>query len=135
MQAYELDSPERLRAHLARERQLYQPQPDGQGALRWQALDDPSQPFVVPVEPPVFSAKAFFFAEREALFRYENGQFIPLLPEVQPQVLFGLAACDLTAVAYQAASSPPIRTIRRAAPRPCWSASIARRAASTASAP
>lgn len=101
MQAYELDSPERLRAHLARERQLYQPQPDGQGALRWQVLDDPSQPFVVPVEPPVFSAKAFFFAEREALFRYESGRFIALQPQVRPQVLFGLAACDLTAVAYQ----------------------------------
>ncbi len=101
MQAYELDSPERLRAHLARERQLYQPQPDGQGALRWQALDDPSQPFVVPVEPPVFSAKAFFFAEREALFRYESDRFIALQPQVRPQVLFGLAACDLTAVAYQ----------------------------------
>lgn len=101
MQAYELDSPERLRAPLARERQLYQPQPDGQGALRWQVLDDPSQPFVVPVEPPVFSAKAFFFAEREALFRYESGRFIALQPQVRPQVLFGLAACDLTAVAYQ----------------------------------
>ncbi|MCF7201317.1 4Fe-4S dicluster domain-containing protein [Pseudomonas oligotrophica] len=101
MQAYELDSPERLRNHLARERLLYQPQADGQGALRWQRLDDPAQPFVVPAEPPVFSAKAFFFAEREALFRYENGRFIALVPEARPQVLFGLAACDLTAVAYQ----------------------------------
>lgn len=101
MQAYELDSPERLRNHLAGERQLYQPQPDGQGTLRWQALADPSQPFVVPAEPPVFSAKAFFFAEREALFRYESGRFIALQPQVRPQVLFGLAACDLTAVAYQ----------------------------------
>lgn len=102
MQAYELDSPERLRAHLARERLLYQPLPDAQGALRWQALapGDP-RPFAAPGEPPPFSAKAFFFAEREALFRYENGQFIPLLPEVHPQVLFGLQACDLTALAYQ----------------------------------
>lgn len=101
MQAHELDSPERLRNHLARARQLYQPQPDGQGALRWQPLADPAQPFAVPAEPPLFSAKAFFFAEREAQFRYENGQFIPLLPQVRPQVLFGLAACDLTALAYQ----------------------------------
>ncbi len=101
MQAHELDSPERLRNHLARARQLYQPQPDGQGALRWQPLADPAQPVAVPTEPPLFSAKAFFFAEREAQFRYENGQFIPLLPQVRPQVLFGLAACDLTALAYQ----------------------------------
>ncbi|MCW3149375.1 4Fe-4S dicluster domain-containing protein [Stutzerimonas stutzeri] len=102
MQAYELDSPEHLRAHLAEGRLLYQPLPDAQGALHWQALGrDEAPPFVAPREPPAFSAKAFFFAEREALFRYERGQFIPLLPEVRPQVLFGLQACDLTAVAYQ----------------------------------
>src|SRR5690606_30682684 len=102
MQAYEVGSRERLRAQLHRARRLYQPLPHAQGALRWQALapGDP-RPCAAPGEPPPCSAKAFFFAEREALFRYENGQFIPLLPEVHPQVLFGLQACDLTALAYQ----------------------------------
>lgn len=118
MRAYELDRPERLRAHLAQGRLLYQPLPDSQGTLRWQAVaTDAAAPFVAPAEPPVFSAKAFFFAEREALFRYEHGQFIPLLPEARPQVLFGLAACDLTAVAYQDRffASDPHYQARRAA--------------------
>ncbi|WP_395764306.1 4Fe-4S dicluster domain-containing protein [Stutzerimonas balearica] len=102
MQALELESPELLRAHLGEGRQLYQPLPDSRGAMRWQRLEAGSAlPFAAPEEPPQFAAKAFFFAEREALFRYEHGRFIALLPEPQPQVLFGLSACDLTAIAYQ----------------------------------
>src|SRR5690606_40178606 len=49
----------------------------------------------------LFSAKSFFFAERELLFRFDGGQFYSALPEAVPQVLFGVHACDLVAVAYQ----------------------------------
>ena len=68
-------------------------------------------------EPPPFSAKSFFFAERELLFRFDGGQFYSALPQVVPQVLFGLHACDLTAVAYQDrffAADPHYQARRRA---------------------
>ncbi|MEX6503696.1 4Fe-4S dicluster domain-containing protein [Pseudomonas zhanjiangensis] len=102
MQAYSLDRPERLRAHLARERQLYQVQPDGQGGRHWQLTSAGSLcDFQADAEPPPFSAKSFFFAERELLFRFDGGHFYSALPDVAAQVLFGLHACDLVAVAYQ----------------------------------
>ena len=102
MHAYSLDRPERLRAHLARDRQLYQVQPDGQGGQHWQLTSAKSlSDFQASAEPPPFSAKSFFFAERELLFRFAGGRFYSAMPEVAPQVLFGLHACDLVAVAYQ----------------------------------
>lgn len=102
MQAYSLDRPERLRAHLARDRQLYQVQPDDHGGMHWQLTSAGSLcDFQAVAEPPPFSAKSFFFAERELLFRFDGGHFYSALPEVVPQVLFGLHACDLVAVSYQ----------------------------------
>ncbi|MNF46752.1 Anaerobic sulfite reductase subunit A [compost metagenome] len=98
----ELDSVERLRAHLAGGRTLYEVREDGQGGRHWQALtaDDPT-PFVAQTEPPPFAAKAFFFAEREAVFRFDGERFVAIEPAAPAQVLFGLHACDLAAVAYQ----------------------------------
>ncbi|MCY1411087.1 sulfite reductase, subunit A [compost metagenome] len=98
----ELDSVERLRAHLAGGRTLYEVREDGQGGRHWQALtaDDPT-PFVAQTEPPPFAAKAFFFAEREAVFRFDGERFVAIEPTAPAQVLFGLHACDLAAVAYQ----------------------------------
>lgn len=102
MQAYKLDHPERLRAHLALQRRLYEVRPDGQGGQHWQTVSSQDQHAFEPAsEPPPFSAKSFFFAERELLFRFDGGQFYSALPQVVPQVLFGLHACDLQAVAYQ----------------------------------
>ncbi|MBF7729268.1 4Fe-4S dicluster domain-containing protein [Pseudomonas sp. N040] len=102
MQAFELDRPERLRAHLAVRRKLYEVRADGQGGQHWQSVtaEDPAA-FCADAATPSFSAKSFFFAERELLFRFDGGQFLSALPEVAPQVLFGLHACDLRAVAYQ----------------------------------
>lgn len=102
MQAFELDFPERLRAHLALSRRVYEPRPDGQGGRHWQPVGaEDAAPFEAFAESPAFSAKAFFFAEREALFRFEHGRFQALNPPVAPLALFGLHACDLAAVAYQ----------------------------------
>ena len=102
MHAYSLDRPERLRAHLAAQRRLYEVRPDGQGGQHWQTVSSQDRhPFEPSSEPPPFSAKSFFFAERELLFRFDGGQFYSALPQVVPQVLFGLHACDLQAVAYQ----------------------------------
>ena len=107
MQAYNLARVEALRDHLARDRQLYEVRPDGQGGQHWQPL----------AEPPPFSAKSFFFPERELLFRFSGGNFYSALPAVTAQVLFGLHACDLQAVAYQDqffAADPHYQTRRRA---------------------
>lgn len=102
MQAYSLLRPQDLRAHLARERRVYEARPDGQGGQHWQLVSSQDlEAFAPASEPPPFSAKSFFFAERELLFRFDGGQFYSALPQVQPQVLFGLHACDLQAVAYQ----------------------------------
>jgi ferredoxin len=102
MHAYKLDQPQRLRAHLALHRSLYEVRPDGQGGQHWQQVSSQDPHAFAPAQqPPAFSAKRFFFAERELLFRFDGGQFYSALPQVVPQVLFGLQACDLQAVAYQ----------------------------------
>ncbi|ERI53218.1 hypothetical protein N878_16220 [Pseudomonas sp. EGD-AK9] len=102
MQAFSLDRPERLRAYLALARRLYQVRDDGQGGAHWQLVGAQDLgAFDARAEPPAFSAKSFFFAERELLFRFDGGQFYSALPEAVPQVLFGVHACDLIAVAYQ----------------------------------
>lgn len=136
MDAVELDRPERLRAWLARQRTVHEVRADGQGGWHWQALAaDDAAPFDPPSVLPPFSAKGFFFAERERLFRFDGGQFLGLMPEVEPQVLFGLHACDLRAVAYRTSSSPPIPITRPAAGPVCWlrwSAGTAARAVSAA---
>ncbi|MNQ47733.1 Anaerobic sulfite reductase subunit A [compost metagenome] len=118
MQAYSLDQPERLRAHLALEHRLYEVHGDGQGGHHWQVVNAQDFAAFEPwAEPPPFSAKSFFFAERELLFRFDGGRFYSALPAVVPQVLFGLHACDLTAVAYQDrffAADPHYQARRRA---------------------
>jgi formate hydrogenlyase subunit 6/NADH:ubiquinone oxidoreductase subunit I len=102
LHAYKLECPESLRAHLAQGRELYEPRADGQGGTHWQLLGshDLSE-FVYDGEPPLFSAKSFFFPERELLFRFSGGIFYSAMPSVTAQVLFGVHACDLQAVAYQ----------------------------------
>ncbi|MDP2244222.1 4Fe-4S dicluster domain-containing protein [Pseudomonas sp.] len=118
MQAYSLDQPERLRAHLALQHRVYEVRGDGQGGQHWQVVSAKDfAPFEPLAEPPPFSAKSFFFAERELLFRFDGGQFYSALPAVVPQVLFGLHACDLKAVVYQDrffAEDPHYQARRRA---------------------
>lgn len=102
MQAYSLQQAENLRAHLAQSRNLYQVQADGMGGQHWQPLAEQApEPFAGNTAPPTFSAKGFFFAEREMLFRFRGGSFYSSLPQIKPQVLFGVQACDLQAIAYQ----------------------------------
>lgn len=118
MRAYSLQRPELLRDHLARQRQVFELRADTNGNYAWQRVGeyDPC-PFAPPANPPACSAKGFFFPERELLFRFEGGSFYSELPTVAPQVLFGLPACDLQAVAYQDRffSTDPHYWVRRAA--------------------
>ncbi|MBT8768464.1 4Fe-4S dicluster domain-containing protein [Metapseudomonas boanensis] len=102
MRAYSLERPELLRDHLARKSQVFELRASGPGVYAWQQVcDQDSHPFAPPVDPPGCSAKSFFFPERELLFRFDGGAFYSELPAVRPQVLFGLPACDLQAIAYQ----------------------------------
>ncbi|SDK43540.1 4Fe-4S dicluster domain-containing protein [Pseudomonas indica] len=102
MSTHELAEVERLRRHLAQSRRLYEVRDDGQGGRHWQEVGPKDfTPLEPEGDPPPFSAKLFFFAERELLFRFDGGQFYSSLPEVRPQAIFGLHACDLQAIAYQ----------------------------------
>lgn len=120
MDAYLIDNIVGLRRWLAHGRELYELRANGQGGSHWQQMTglalesafDPSLPL------PAASAKAFFFAERETLFRFDGQCFRETVPEVPAQVLFGVHACDLTAIAYQDqvfADDPYYRARREAA--------------------
>lgn len=102
MNVFELPAPELLRAHLARSRRVYEPRSDSTGTVHWleagtgfEARFDPATPLAQ------YSPKQFFFAEREALHRFDGREYTEILPETGPQALFGVRACDLTAIAYQ----------------------------------
>ena len=97
--AHQLDDAQRLCAHLLRSRELYAPQ-QVDGEARYVRLLEPVD---LPARAlrPLFSPKQAFFAEREPLFRFERGRFVEILPEVPAQALFGVAPCDLAAIAYQ----------------------------------
>ncbi|MCF6281978.1 MAG: 4Fe-4S dicluster domain-containing protein [Candidatus Polarisedimenticolaceae bacterium] len=104
MKSYLLDSLENLFQHLAVSHKMFEPQSiPGSEDLHW--LPSPKGPTsrygtskqVLPLAP----AKGFLFPERELLFRFDGQTFIETLPEVAPQVLFGLQSCDLCAIAYQ----------------------------------
>lgn len=87
-----------LRRHLSRERLVYQPQADDAGVAHWSDMEGDA---VLSGEIPQFSPKQFFFAERETLFRFNEGRFTETLPEPEPFALLGVRACDLVAIAYQ----------------------------------
>ncbi len=107
MKAFDLDSPLRLRDWLAGCNTLYELRDPGDGSPVWLAVSagDPA-PFAPPARSPAVSPKSFFFAERETLYRFEPARadqpaaFVASLPPVASQVLFGVHACDLAAIAY-----------------------------------
>ncbi|MFC1684840.1 4Fe-4S dicluster domain-containing protein [Pseudomonadota bacterium] len=102
MRAYLLEDIPSLLTHLGKDRQLFAPQHIEDGDLHWLPADAASEP-ALDSKPllPLSSPKAFFFAERETLFRFDGSNFIETLPEVEPQALFGVRSCDLCAITYQ----------------------------------
>jgi len=96
---HRLDQARQLCAHLLGSREVYAPQ-EVDGEARYVRLLEPVD---LPERAlrPLFSPKQAFFAEREPLFRFERGRFVETLPEVSAQALFGVAPCDLAAIAYQ----------------------------------
>jgi len=103
MKAFILEDIEHLRDHLASQRQVFTPQyAEDSTELDWLPLTDKTAS--VTAERPVlptYPAKQFFFPDREILFQFDGSAFKETLPEVEPQVLFGVRSCDLCAIAYQ----------------------------------
>lgn len=101
MSAWLLTDITALLAHLGKTRQLFAPQRSGD-ELNWLPLEATGEP-ILDDKPllPLSSPKAFFFAERETLFRFDGSNFVETLPEATPQALFGIRSCDLCAIAYQ----------------------------------
>lgn len=104
MSAFILNDILKLRAHLAAGRRLFEPRRQaGSDELHWLPLGEQGDAalFLDPPQLPQSSPKAFLFREREPLFRFDGSAFVETLPAIEPQVLFGVRSCDLTAIAYQ----------------------------------
>ncbi|MDD9935919.1 MAG: 4Fe-4S dicluster domain-containing protein [Myxococcales bacterium] len=97
---YELTGLRQLADHLAREARVVAPQHDGEH--RCFALLSEDGDLEICREPSQLplAAKPFLFAERESLFVFDGARFVETPAPSEPLVLFGLTACDLTAIAY-----------------------------------
>jgi formate hydrogenlyase subunit 6/NADH:ubiquinone oxidoreductase subunit I len=84
-----------LRRSIGHERVLYEVRGSD---WRPSTADDPFE-FDAPL--PLAGVKRFFFPPREVLARWQDDRIDSAEPEVTPFALFGLRACDLTAIAYQ----------------------------------
>ncbi len=100
MYVFELDRPEHLRDWLAQRHEVMQPVLNDGGNSSWVPIDHGQ---VVPFDPelrPLMSPKSLFFTEQESMFVFDGEMFRETLPEPAAQALFGVKACDLTAISY-----------------------------------
>jgi sulfhydrogenase subunit beta (sulfur reductase) len=101
-QAFMLDRIATLQQHLRKDHRLLQIGFNKQGEKGWiETSGEGAEPLYGQEHLPLVSPKGFLFADNEALFEFNGETFAPILPDVRPQVLFGVQACDLTAIAYQ----------------------------------
>lgn len=99
---YILDDLSTLREHLAKHFELFQIVRDDQGEKTWQKITELDTPALYGQEHlPLSSPKAFLFPPHEELFKFDGQNFTPLRPSCKSRVLFGVQACDLTAISYQ----------------------------------
>ncbi len=96
-----LDNLETLKHHLATQFDVIQIGRDDAGQCQWQGESHPSEPLYGPHNKPLHSPKAFFFADKEPMYRFDGYTFEAIHPAVPAQVLFGVQACDLSAISYQ----------------------------------
>jgi formate hydrogenlyase subunit 6/NADH:ubiquinone oxidoreductase subunit I len=91
-----------LQQHLAKHYGLYQIARDAQGEESWQE-NAPANTLALYGQQhlPLVSPKGFFFAQNEALYEFDGETFAPIIPNLAPRALFGVQACDLTAISYQ----------------------------------
>jgi formate hydrogenlyase subunit 6/NADH:ubiquinone oxidoreductase subunit I len=88
-----------LRAALARERALFEVRVVD-GEADWREVSS-QHPFQWDAPRALSGVKRFFFPARETLLRWHGPTVEEEHSEVAPFVLFGVRACDLTAIAYQ----------------------------------
>ena len=101
MYVYELDRIEHLRDWLALRNDVYQPVDNSTGNSSWQAIAHGEVAHFDPDLRPLVSPKNMFFSEMESLFIFDGETFETTRPQHGSRVLFGVKACDLTAIAYQ----------------------------------
>ncbi len=89
---------DRLRVALAQRHDLFEVRRREAGSA-WQRVTG-TEPFDWDVPLPLIGAKWFFFPARERLLRWQGEAVEEALPAPSPLVLFGVRACDLTAIAY-----------------------------------
>lgn len=88
--------------HLAISHRVFQIEQDEDGQVSWQGSKSADQPLIYGHEYlPLISPKKMLFAEKEAMYLFDGETFETIQPQLSPQVLFGVQACDLTAIAYQ----------------------------------
>nr|WP_297348356.1 4Fe-4S dicluster domain-containing protein [uncultured Glaciecola sp.] len=91
-----------LNAHLAQHYSVVRLAKDTDGEVTWtEQAGATSAPLFGHANLPLTSPKAFFFPEQESLYKFDGKTFETIHPKVKPIVLFGVQACDLTAIAYQ----------------------------------
>jgi formate hydrogenlyase subunit 6/NADH:ubiquinone oxidoreductase subunit I len=91
-----------LQKHLAKHYELYQIVRDPQGEEAWQEnVPVDTLPLYGEAHLPLASAKGFFFAQNEGLYKFDGETFTTIKPKLSPRALFGVQACDLTAIFYQ----------------------------------
>ena len=101
MYVYELDRVEHLRDWLALRNDVFQPVDNGLGNGSWEAIAHGEVAHFDPQLRPLVSPKSMFFSEQESLFVFDSETFATTKPKHGSQVLFGVKACDLVAIAYQ----------------------------------
>jgi sulfhydrogenase subunit beta (sulfur reductase) len=100
--AFILDEITTLQRHLSKTYKLLQIGLSQQGEKAWiESSEDDMSLLYGEEHLPLVSPKGFLFADNEALFEFDGETFESVLPDVRPQVLFGVQACDLTAISYQ----------------------------------
>ncbi|MFT4939151.1 MAG: sulfhydrogenase subunit beta (sulfur reductase), partial [Paraglaciecola sp.] len=100
--AFILDEITTLQRHLSKTYKLLLIGLSQQGEKAWiESSEDDMSLLYGEEHLPLVSPKGFLFADNEALFEFDGETFESVLPDVRPQVLFGVQACDLTAISYQ----------------------------------
>lgn len=101
MYVYELDRVEHLRDWLALRNDVFQPIDNEMGNSSWEIVAHGEVATFKPELTPLVSPKSMFFSELESLFVFDSETFKETKQQHAPRVLFGVKACDLTAIAYQ----------------------------------
>jgi formate hydrogenlyase subunit 6/NADH:ubiquinone oxidoreductase subunit I len=99
---YVLEDLDRLVTHLAKDHAVLQICQDDEGEKNWtESIQNGVSPLYGSANIPMASPKSLFFAENEALYKFDGESFKAINPDVLPRALIGVQACDLTAIAYQ----------------------------------